>query len=54
MQVNRQDELFEDDEVVVEDQSVDRRRHGALERVLEGDETAINGGVGDGAEEVLQ
>ncbi len=54
MQVDRQDDLLQDDEVVGEDESVDGGRHGPLEGVLDGHEPLIEGGVGHGPEQILE
>jgi hypothetical protein len=51
--VNRQDDLLENDEIVVEDQPVDGGRDRTLQRVFEGHQALIDRGVGDGAQEIL-
>ena len=40
--MNRQDNLLKDDQVVVEDEPVDGRRHRTFERVLDGHERLID------------
>jgi hypothetical protein len=52
VQAYRDDDLSDDDQVVVEHQSVDRGRDRSLDRVLQRHETLIERGIGHRRQEV--